>query len=61
MPLHTWADVVVFDEFEECLVRAAVEMYPVDELTEPKLAESIRTFLDDVVPIALKHKCGKHK
>ena len=45
------ADELVYDEFEECLCRVALELYPAESFT---LMESIRSFLDDFLPVAAK-------
>ena len=46
------ADELVFDEFEECLCRAALELYP--ETDTDDFASCIRSFFEVFVPAALK-------
>lgn len=46
------ADELVFDEFEECLARAALELYPEDD--ENPLAECIRSFNEVFVAAAFE-------
>eukprot|EP01052_Picozoa_sp_SAG31_P038677 SAG31_NODE_5214_length_2671_cov_1.306376_5_plen_103_part_00 len=54
------ADVVVYDEFEECLCRMAVEIYPVEEpVTAEALARSLKQLLEHLIPIASKIKPKK--
>ena len=53
------ADVVVYDEFEECLCRMAVEIYPLPdgaEVTGALLSNSLKQLIDHVMPIALRVK-----
>ena len=45
------ADELVFDEFEECLCRAALEHYPEDD-AHP-LSECLRSFFEIFVPVAI--------
>lgn len=51
------ADELVFDEFEECLARAALELYPEDD--ENPFAECIRSFYEVFVPAAFQALKGK--
>ena len=45
------ADELVYDEFEECLARAALELYPEDD--DHPLADCMRQFFEVFVPHAV--------
>ena len=52
------ADELVFEEFEECLCRGALEYYPEDD-AHP-LAECLRSFFEIFVPVAIDASKGKN-
>jgi Ca2+-binding EF-hand superfamily protein len=51
------ADELIFDEFEECLCRAALELYPEDD--DHSLADCMRSFFEVFVPHAIAASQGK--
>ena len=51
------ADELIYDEFEECLARVSLELFPVqDTEASDELMTSIKQFMEDWVPVALKAK-----